>query len=129
MNEGEKLKLQNTISERLEGIFVWNDKVLTAKEKHFDQVVLKFKKKSLLILPLADTDEVSIQVESNNNLSFRDAEVLSNNFVGKKLQAYWICHNDKNYEDMVVFSFDYCRPSFALYCEASVIKFYDMILK
>jgi len=118
------LGLQYQISEILESIYVWEDQVLKMKEPSYDKVILNFRNNSVVLEPLPDTDEISLTVKRRKDINFDGGLRIDNNCIGKKLCTIWECKNSQEYTDMIIFSFEYLRPSIGFLCEGSVLKLF-----
>ncbi|MDM8519437.1 DUF6334 family protein [Anaerolineales bacterium HSG6] len=112
------------ISYHLTTVSVIEDKLFGGKELELDKVQLFFEEVNTVITlkPLPDTDEIEIsqQIISQPFLT-EPVPSWCQPFIGQQLQALWVCDNNQDYQDMVVFGFGWLRPSLTFVCEASVL--------
>lgn len=86
------------------------------------KVMLEFPDASLVILPLVDTDEISIELHRGAKEREPGGQAILHELVGRKLGACWYCENNRGYFDLVVFGFDYLQPTFGILSEGSALK-------
>jgi hypothetical protein len=112
------------ISYTLTGVSIIEDKLFKGDELELDKVQLFFEEVSTVITlkPLPDTDEIEIsQQVINSPFPATTPPDWCRPFIGKQLQAIWVCDNNQGYQDMVIFGFDWLRPSLTFISEASVL--------
>ncbi|MDB5033810.1 MAG: hypothetical protein JWQ98_1051 [Chlorobi bacterium] len=93
----------------------------------FDEITVVFEEKTIVLLPLPDTDEINIEVVPTIKSSKRRKRhqlfpILS----GKALLGVWICNNDQGYQDLMVLAFEYLQPNIGVLAEGSVLKVLQM---
>lgn len=84
-----------------------------------DKIKLFFQDTSVTLLPISDTDEVEILVETATVPAVEDTPFWCESFIGKKLMTVWVCDNDQGYQDQVIFAFEYLHPSITFVAECS----------
>lgn len=84
-----------------------------------DKVQFVFQDTTVTLLPIADTDEVEILLETAAVPAIADSPFWCKSFIGKKLTAVWVCENDRGYQDQVIFAFEYLHPSITFVAECS----------
>ncbi|MDM8519438.1 DUF6334 family protein [Anaerolineales bacterium HSG6] len=110
------------ISYNLTGISVVENKIFGGKNLLLEEVNLFFAEvnKVIKLRPLGDTDEIEITQQTVTNVS-TGAPYWGETFIGKQLQAIWVCDNNQGYQDMVIFGFDWLRPSLTFISEVSML--------
>lgn len=116
----------------LKYVLVEEDKESGGKELYLDRVQFVFDNSSIILTPIADTDEIDIQVFAGQQLkdvpySYKqeDKDVYLHYLIGKKLQSIWVCENNQEYQDQVIFAFDSMLPTIAFVVEGSVINVFS----
>ncbi len=118
------MKINDLIGKILTKASFWLDPVFECGEAC--KVVLEFSEGvSLVILPLIDTDEISIELHADESEQEPGGKAILEELVGRKLGAYWYCENNQGYFDLVLFGFDRLRPSFGILSEGSSLKLVD----
>jgi hypothetical protein len=86
---------------------------------YLEKIQLFFQDTIITLLPLSDTDEIEIILETNTDFSGVDTPSWCQSFLDKKLMTIWVCDNDQGYRDQVIFAFEYLHPSLAFVAECS----------
>ena len=107
------------IGSRLMGVSTVEYRGSGGSELLLDEIQLIFPEATVILKAIADTDEVEIVSETKTAFEPADIPSWCRSFLGKKLQAVWICENDQGYRDQVIFAFDLLRPSLAFVAECS----------
>lgn len=114
--------LNNEISEI---IIKLDSDIISLNSKIFaESIIILFSDSSYLeILPLIDTDEISI----NHFKKFDSENIIGSvsflrEFIGKKISLYWNTNNSNGYHDCFMFAFDNLHPSLVILSEGSVLK-------
>ena len=93
-----------------------------------DEIVFVFEKSKLHILPISDTDEISVKCleydNAENATSFIATSVF-NEYVGKSLSITWNCVNANGYFDLYVIGFAELHPSVMILSEGGVLKLFN----
>ncbi|MEG3975068.1 DUF6334 family protein [Microcoleus sp. herbarium8] len=87
-----------------------------------DKVQLVFQDKTITLLPISDTDEVEILLETATVPAVPDTPFWCESFIGKKLMTVWVCDNDQGYRDQVIFAFEYLHPNITFVAECSSLR-------
>ena len=87
-----------------------------------DRVELIFQKKTIVMTPIVETDEIEIETISTVSSELTKTPPWGDFMIGKKLQMVWVCKNSQGYKDQILFAFDRLEPSIAFISEGSVIK-------
>ncbi|MGB5960207.1 MAG: DUF6334 family protein [Coleofasciculaceae cyanobacterium] len=117
----------------LKEVSIIEDQEFNSNELCLDRIQLIFQDTSIILQPLADTDEIEIvssSVPSSPNSTFRQPQSTAlinsptwcSSMLGKKLQMAWVCENQQGYQDQVIFAFEQLHPSIAFIAEGSVLK-------
>ena len=107
------------IGSRLMGVSIVEYLGSGGSELLLDEIQLIFPEATVILKAIADTDEVEIASQPTTAFEPGDVPSWCRSFLGKKLQAIWICENDRGYRDQVIFAFDLLRPSLAFVAECS----------
>lgn len=84
-----------------------------------DKVQLVFQDTTVTLLPISDTDEVEILLETATVTAVADTLFWCKSLIGKKLMTVWVCENDQGCRDQVIFAFEYLHPSIMFVAECS----------
>jgi hypothetical protein len=116
----------------LKEVSILEDQEFGGDELCLDRIHLIFPDKAVILQPIADTDEIEINLSSapsliNQTFSSPSSAVINSptwysSLVGKKLQMVWVCENHQGYRDQIIFAFEQLHPSIAFICEGSVLK-------
>ncbi|MGK7904420.1 MAG: DUF6334 family protein [Hormoscilla sp.] len=119
------------IGETLTEVSIVEYKEFGGDELCLDKVQLIFPDRTVILQPLADTDEIEIILKSTTLTSLTNHPTWCSSLLGKKLQTVWVCENDQGYQDQIIFAFDRLHPSIAFIAEGSVLKAFhcEQILK
>lgn len=113
------------IGEILMGVSIIENTEIESHEIRLDQVKLFFQNTALTLQPLPDTDEVEITqepIDSPLNTNTNNTPSWCRQFLGKMLQTAWICENAQNYQDQVIFAFEFLTPTLAVVAEGSALN-------
>ena len=95
-----------------------------------DEVFFVFEKSKIHILPLPDTDELSVECLEYDNTKGSGPEgmvTIVNNYIGKSLSMTWNCFNANGYLDLFAIGFDQLHPNLMILSEGSVLKLFDVM--
>jgi hypothetical protein len=116
----------------LKEVSIVEDQEFGGDELCLDRVQLIFPDATVILQPLADTDEIEISLSSassvmNQTLSPPGSALINSptwcsSLLGKKLQMVWVCENHQRYRDQVIFAFEQLHPSISFLAEGSVLK-------
>lgn len=120
-------KVNFPVSEVLTGVEIVKKQTGTGHLVRLDEARLSFENTVVILRPIAETDEVEITHSpytfvSNEN---QTPEWL-HPFLGQTLQTVWVCENLQNYQDMVVFAFEFLHPTLAFVAECSVLRVFRL---
>lgn len=107
------------IGQTLTAVSVLEDKEDGGDRLCLDKVQLVFKDTTVTLLPISDTDEVQILLETATVHDVADTPFWCKSLIGKKLMTVWVCDNDQGYRDQVIFAFEYLHPSITFVAECS----------
>ena len=130
------------IASPLLGVSIMEDKEFEGDGLELDRVELIFPNMQIMLTPIADTDEIEIEIEFSPALQagngsqvaaiIDDEEVMAllaantpiwcRSFLGQKLQTVWVCENSQGYRDQIIFAFGLLHPSLTFLCEGSAIQ-------
>lgn len=80
----------------------------------------------IILRPIAETDEVEIIKEPYTSAPDKnETPEWSRQFLGQMLQTVWFCKNLQNYQDMVIFAFEFLHPTLAFVAEYSVLRVFS----
>lgn len=94
-----------------------------------DCLTFVFETNYLRVIPQAETDEISIEVDNTDSLSstsmirIEQLEYLN----GSKFSEYWECKNSRGYFDQILLGFQHLHPSISILCEGSALKVFSVI--
>ena len=107
------------LGQTLTAVSIIEDKEDGGELLSLDKVQLVFQDTTVTLLPIADSDEVEILLETATIPAVADSPFWCQSFIGKKLMAVWVCDNDQGYRDQVIFAFEYLHPSITFVAECS----------
>ena len=107
------------IGQTLTAVSIIEDKEDGGDRLSIDKVQLFFQDTSVTLLPIADTDEVEILIQTATLPAVADTPFWCQSLIGKKLMTVWVCDNDQGYRDQVIFAFEYLHPSITFVAECS----------
>lgn len=96
-------------------------------EKLADEIIFVFEKNEVRILPVIDTDELSVTWFSCENTSpteHGETTPIPNAYIGKSLSMTWDCVNANGYFDLYAIGFDQLHPNILILSEGSVLKLF-----
>lgn len=112
------------IGQTLLGISITEDQLFEGSELCLDQATLYFEgvdsNTEVIITPVADTDEISVQVNSTIKNCWSD-KILSL-VKGSKLSEVWLGKNSQGYSDLIVLKFKSVNTNVAFIAEGSGLK-------
>ncbi|MGB0384127.1 MAG: DUF6334 family protein [Ardenticatenaceae bacterium] len=119
-------KVNFPVSELLTGVSIVKDEALNRRSIKLNEVCLFFESMRIILRPIAETDEVEIIKEPNTSAPDKnETPEWARQFLGQMLQTVWICKNLQNYQDMVVFAFEFLHPTLAFVAECSVLRVFS----
>ncbi len=119
------------LGEKLTRIFVKSNTVFLSANNEIlvDEIVLVLEESKLRILPIQDTDEISVEVSEYQKLEkselYSELNIL-NKYLGSKLSITWNCRNTNNYFDIFIIGLKHLHPSLIILSEGSVLKLFGV---
>lgn len=110
------------IGQTLTAVSVLEDKEYGGDRLSLDKIQLVFQDTTITLLPIYDTDEVEILLETATVPAVEDTLFWCESFIGKKLMTVWVCDNNQGYRDQVIFAFEYLHPSITFVAECSSLR-------
>lgn len=119
-------KVNFPVSELLTGLSIVKDEEVNSSFIRLNEVKLFFESMRIILRPIAETDEVEIIKEPYTSaLNNNKTPEWARPFLGQMLQTVWICKNLQNYQDMVIFAFEFLHPTLAFVAECSVLRVFS----
>ncbi len=127
-----KLTIDDFLGEEIKFIDVKRDKYFpgTAQEKSMiDEILVHFADKSIVIVPVAETDEIKVtfskRKNTNEGIDTLEQNILSK-YIGKTFNQVWNCVNSNGYFDLYILGFSYLDPSVLVLCEGSTLRILEL---
>ncbi|MEO5930171.1 MAG: DUF6334 family protein [Candidatus Kapaibacterium sp.] len=99
------------------------DPLFKERGADFDEIVLFFEESTVMLRPIADTDEISIDISPPSRIDKRRRRLrLFPELTGRRLNFSWIYSNNRGYEDLIMMAFDDTTPSFGVLCVGSQLQ-------
>lgn len=92
-----------------------------------DRLDLIFPTFQLVVLPVVETDEIEILLQSHQvtELDYRSGRQTppwAADLLNQTLQMIWVCENQQGYTDQLILAFDTLQPTLGILAEGSVLK-------
>ena len=119
---------QIPLNQPLISIVEHQDTEFETDELCLDRLDLIFPNYQLTILPVTETDEISIQPNRGvyNTVNQAALRAATRNFweplLHQTLQMIWLCQNQQGYTDQLIFAFETLQPTLGILAEGSVLK-------
>jgi hypothetical protein len=127
--EGSKLTLEDFWGKELTAIEVIcepEQKPTESQEQEITKITFGFGDKSMVVTPIADTDEIDVSLTSQLAMhSSKNCSASLLEHIGSKLGFTWNCANLKGYSDMYILGFEDLHPDILILCEASELLLFE----
>lgn len=97
---------------------------MVSENLQLESITFEFEKFSLVINPVADSDEIDFQIVENRKEKL-GVELLGN-ILNQRLMDIWYSPNSKGYYDLMTLSFDYLIPKLAVYSIGSSLTILEL---
>ena len=92
-----------------------------------DRLDLIFPTFQLVVLPVVETDEIEILLQSHqftelDSISGQQPPPWAADLLNQTLQMIWVCENQQGYTDQLILAFDTLQPTLGILAEGSVLK-------
>ena len=121
----EVFSLESLLGKKIENIEIFLDKDYPNQHNILEKIVFYLDNKALILKPIADTDEIKIDICDVKNIApqTNQPHILSK-FIGSNLNYTWNATNIKGYFDVFLMSFHNLTPDLMILSEGSSLKLF-----
>jgi hypothetical protein len=115
------------IGKTLQGIRTIAETDFDINEACYALVELIFQDYTIVLKPIADTDEIEFTQLPTTAPIKSTAPDWATNLLHQKLQTFWLSENAQGYQDQVTFAFGQLQPNVIFLAEGSTIKVFQCL--
>jgi hypothetical protein len=115
------------IGKTLQGIHAIAETEFNLNEACYALVELVFQDYTIVLKPIADSDEIEFTQISTTDPIKLVAPNWATNLLQQKLQTFWLSENAQGYQDQVTFAFGQLQPNLMFIAEGSAIKVFQCL--
>lgn len=121
--------IEDCLGEKVSQILIKPEIVFISADNEIiaEEILVLLEKSKLRILPIQDTDEISVEcleIDNTENDSDFLSVTLLDEYIGEMLSESWKCVNSRGYFDLFILGFYFLHPSLMILSEGSTLKLF-----